>query len=159
LLWAARKQPPALNSTSPIPSCAQTQHYTGAECKTDTVKSNFEDGGRKASYGKRLWDTQSVVSVVGFFFPATAPAAAAALNVFINEQLVGAKRALAEAAASAGTDAAQLLMGTVSDLLSGNLKPATLKLPTLDLKVNIVRVNCKECPSLPCPSITNPSKL
>lgn len=129
-----------------------------ASCNTDSVKNKFQAGDWKASYGKRLWDSQSVVSIVGFFFPATAPAAAAALEKFINEQLAGAERALAEAAASARTDATQLLMGTVSSLLSGNLTPADLRLPTLDLKVNIVRVNCQQCASLPCPTLSKPTR-
>jgi hypothetical protein len=59
---------------------------TAATFNADEVKRKFSAGGWTDSYGKRLWDSQSVVSVVGFFFPATAPAAAAALNKFISEQ-------------------------------------------------------------------------
>jgi len=127
-----------------------------ADCNTDAVKERFSAGGWQASYGRRLWDGQTVVSVVGFFFPATAPAAAAALERFVSEQLEGASNALASAAAQAGQSAQELLMGTVSSLLSGNLEPEELRLPTLDLKVNIIRVNCEQCANVPCPTTSNP---
>jgi hypothetical protein len=122
------------------------------------VKNKFAEGGWRTSFGRRLWDSQSVVSIVGYFFPATAPAAALAMKTFIDEQLTGASDALEEAATAARTDASELLMGVVSSLLSGDLAPEALRLPTLDLKVNIVRVNCRQCFNRPCPTWRNPSK-
>lgn len=100
-----------------------------------------------------------LVSIVGYFFPATAPAAAVAMSKFIDEQLVGAAAALQIAAIAAGTDVTELLMGTVRSLLSGNISPAILSLPKLDLKVNIMRVNCQQCVNLPCPKWPNLSEL
>ncbi len=110
-----------------------------AECTTHSVKAAFSAGGWVASYGKRLWDSQTVVSIVGFFFPASAPAAAAALEKFITEQIAGAQKALAEAAQQLHTDVESLLMDTVTALLSGDLTPSDVRLPTLDLKVRSSR--------------------
>jgi len=48
-------------------------------CETDAVKQKFEDGGWKAYYGPRVWDSEAAATLVGLFFPPTSAQAAAKL--------------------------------------------------------------------------------
>ncbi len=48
-------------------------------CETDADKKKFEDGGWKAYYGPRVWDSEAAATLVGLFFPPTSAQAAAKL--------------------------------------------------------------------------------